>query len=33
VAHPVFKTGRAEQPSAWMVRFHRRSVGARPILA
>jgi hypothetical protein len=22
----VFKTGRAEQPSAWMVRFHRRSV-------
>src|ERR671939_1099232 len=24
---PVFKTGRAEQPSAWMVRFHRRSVG------
>ena len=27
VAHPVFKTGRAEQPSAWMVRFHRRSVG------
>jgi Protein of unknown function (DUF1326) len=25
-AHPVFKTGRAEQPSARMVRFHRRSV-------
>ncbi len=24
----VFKTGRAEQPSAWMVRFHRRSVAA-----
>src|SRR5919198_5857139 len=26
VAHPVFKTGRAEQPSAWKVRFLRRSV-------
>jgi integrase len=26
VAHPVFKTGRPEQPSGWMVRFHRRSV-------
>jgi hypothetical protein len=23
----VFKTGRPEQPSGWMVRFHRRSVG------
>ena len=23
LTHPVFKTGRAEQPSAWMVRFHR----------
>jgi undecaprenyl-diphosphatase len=28
VAHPVFKTGRAEQPSAWKVRFLRRSVKA-----
>src|SRR5919199_3763537 len=26
VAHPVFKTARAEQPSAWKVRFLRRSV-------
>ena len=26
MAHPVFKTGRAEQPSAWKVRFLRRSV-------
>ena len=26
MAHPVFKTGRAGQPPAWMVRFHRRSV-------
>src|SRR2546421_324881 len=25
-AHQVFKTGRAGQPPAWMVRFHRRSV-------
>jgi hypothetical protein len=25
-AHPVFKTSRAGQPFAWMVRFHRRSV-------
>jgi hypothetical protein len=29
-AHPVFKTGRAGQPSAWMVRFHRRSVAKIP---
>jgi hypothetical protein len=26
VARPVFKTGRPEQPSGWMVRFHRRLV-------
>ena len=26
---PVFKTGRASQPGAWMVRLHRRSVGKR----
>src|SRR5207244_7398495 len=25
----VFKTGRPEQPSGWMVRFHRRSVGRK----
>ena len=29
VAHPVFKTGRAEQPSAWKVRFLRRSAGGK----
>jgi hypothetical protein len=33
VTHPVFKTGRAEQPSAWMVRFHRRSVGRKACTA
>jgi hypothetical protein len=27
LAHQVFKAGRAWQPHAWMVRFHRRSVG------
>src|SRR3954449_12274999 len=27
---PVFKTGRAWQPHAWMVRFHRRSVAGIP---
>jgi hypothetical protein len=32
VAHPVFKTGRAEQPSAWKVRFLRRSVWRTPRL-
>jgi hypothetical protein len=28
-AHEAFKAGRAWQPHAWMVRFHRRSVGVR----
>ena len=31
VAHPVFKTGRAEQPSAWKVRFLRRSVEGKQL--
>jgi hypothetical protein len=26
---PGLQTGRPEQPSGWMVRFHRRSVGRK----